>query len=398
MLISITKGLATTIVRLINRLVLIPLLWLIEPFWKIRITHINTGRIGHLTANTSFYLARREMHGPEPRTYRFFYGFNPCNATLYRLWTQFLNIVDSKFLSRWYNMDNVFLEETPYFKGLPFFSNEFEEAQHAPALKLPPEDEDRGRQLCEEMGIGENDWFMCFQARDAAYHRKRMGIDETKPHRNANIETYIDAARYVVEKGGVAIRVGQDVDAELPDLGTDRIVDYSTHHRSDFGDIYLLAKAEFVLATSGIGSVPPLFHKSVVLVNYLPPRPWPVRRDSLCVPKLLRDRDSGQLITFKEMANLGMFEYHTHTTSFRWDEPTTYGNAGLDPVDNEPDDLLGVTKDIIDRMEGLSVDPEAIELQEMFTDRIMGNLPGYREYGPRLAPRFALKYRHLIEN
>ena len=386
------------LVKLIDRLVLVPALRLIEPVWKIRITPLHTARMGHLTFNTHIHISRREIEGPEPRTTRIIFGADPCNRQLFDMLKRRIPIVESRAMSAWFNYDYDYLAGTPFFGFLPGFSTEHREIDHNGAvLSFTEEEEAKGKALLRDIGIGDNDWFVCFQARDPAYQVARGGPTDEFRHRDCDIATFLKAARHIAARGGFAVRYGSVVARPLGDLGDSRIVDYSTLFRSDFGDVYLAAKCRFMLG-AGTGSIllPPMFNVPVALTNHVPLRVNPTRRHSLYIPKLFREAKSGRWLTCREWEALGMYEHNLVVPYTRWDFPETYDKEGIELVNNSEDDILDLALDMLDRLEGRAPPPEAAELQAFYKRRFYAHVPGMAAHGPDIGARFALKYRDIL--
>ena len=54
----------------------LPILYLIEPFWRIRVTHFGVDRIGNLSGDMQLYWAERELGRNLPRTTEILIGGN----------------------------------------------------------------------------------------------------------------------------------------------------------------------------------------------------------------------------------------------------------------------------------------------------------------------------------
>ena len=63
----------------------VPVSWVLEPFWRFRVTPINCARLGHLAGNTRMFVAERRLQGAEKRTFRVFFGALPCNRFFFAL-------------------------------------------------------------------------------------------------------------------------------------------------------------------------------------------------------------------------------------------------------------------------------------------------------------------------
>ena len=64
-------------------------------------------------------------------------------------------------------------------------------------------------------------------------------------------------------------------------------------------------------------------------------------------------------------------------------------------VDNSADDILDITRDVFDRLDGVPVSSAAAELQEFYVKNFLPSSVNGPD-GALLGPRFALKYCDLI--
>ena len=319
------------------------------------------------------------------------------------MWKREIPILESRWLTAFYMYSQDILDGSPVFKVLPHdigkarVENAHQIADRAGGvLRFTPAEEAKGRALLAEMGLGPDDWFVCFQARDSGYHKARVGRDPQE-FRNADIATYVDAMRYVADRGGFAIRIGDAVGKPLPETGNPRIVDYASRFRSDFGDIYLLARCRFLLAApTGSALVPTLFGTPVAMANQSPIVPNPNGSRSLYIPKLLRDRRSGLSLPFDEQfAPYEPLEDY-YMTARHWTRPEVFENDRHFIGDNSPDEIVDLCRDMFDILEGHAPDPDAAELQRFYQDRYVGRLPDIHDHGPRIGPRFVKKHRDLL--
>ena len=85
------------------RLIIVPLsylLWIFEPFIKIRIYRGETTRIGHLAAFFEVLIRTKEVNLSEKKQFNFFIvSNNIANDTLYKMWKRHLVFIESNFLN-----------------------------------------------------------------------------------------------------------------------------------------------------------------------------------------------------------------------------------------------------------------------------------------------------------
>ena len=384
-------------------MVALPLLWLLEMLRPVRIGALLEDRIGHLAVNTDLYARSARAAATSPRAKDIFLAWNPANRQLLAMWKRHLAIVESRWLRRAYIACEPLLKRTRFQAGLPMMPNDWHELLFTtpPILGFSAAEEARGRAELANMRIGPEDWFVCFHARDPAYMGKREGFGKAvyaPSYLDSSIDNHIPAMKWIAERGGFAVRVGASVDHRLPDLGP-RVIDYATRSRSDFMDIYLPAKCRFFFGTnSGLFSVALGFNRPFVLANMCP-YPWvgPEERWILDIPKLLRRKSDGRILSFPEVRDMGLLECYRDDMDRlrRLFDGATYEELGLEWVENDPEDILGLTMDMMDKVEGRAPPDEAVRLQGAFRALYVRGYNGPLAGG--IGPRFALRYAHLIE-
>ncbi|WP_315782727.1 TIGR04372 family glycosyltransferase [Bradyrhizobium sp. SZCCHNPS1003] len=213
-----------------------------------------------------------------------------ANAVFLRLFERFGHVVvvgetvsqsvgeELLSLQRWYGMNfNVF--ELPNGSVVPW--------QEAGALAISQwEEQDRGHPLRDEFdrvlwaspkvqdefqgmlgsfGMKPDDWYVCLHVRDASHYGEVTGAGQT--HRNAPIESYIDAIRFITSKGGWVIKLGGPKSPQLPPL--ERTFDYAVSDcRSELMDVCLIRHARmFIGTTSGLTNVAISFGIPSAIVN-----------------------------------------------------------------------------------------------------------------------------------
>jgi putative glycosyltransferase (TIGR04372 family) len=332
------------------------------------------------------------LDGPEKRTTRIWFGAHPANRQLFTMWRRALPLVESRALSALYHLTADITKGAPFLRQWDYEFDGFRENDVGPVLSFTPEEEARGRAELARMGIGPDDWWICFQSRDAVFHEKR-GYGDSGSHRNCSVENYLPAVRHVTGLGGFALRMGAETERELPETGDPRIIDYARKHRSDFLDVYLLGKCRFLLGcASGTESIPPLFKLPIAQANRVPLWPTVAGSQSLYIPKLVRETASGRVLGWPELEALDGFTLGPGIE--RWIYPGKLEALGLEFVENGADDIRDLCLDMLDRLEGRER-PQDIELQQEYKRRYLKHMRGY-EHAPDIGPRFLARYRELI--
>jgi len=373
----------------------LPILYLLEPFRPVRITHFATERMGHLSGDIHLFRARRFIAGKKDRFFRIFLGGYPCNQALLNIWKRYLPINDNPWLSTFWHYCKNTLARTRFDLPETQTTNiHFEYAKFADYPEFTAEEEEQGRELLDKIGIGPTDWFVTFHVRDSAYGRYRFPhLEVQESPRNGNINDYLMAANAIVNMGGFAIRVGDVTQDPLGCRTTDKIVDYSHDFRSEFGDVYLAAKCRFFLGgPSGLPQLSTIFGVPVAMASMVPVTPHPVGPDALFAPVRICDRGTGRVLHYREAHELGMFD---NREGYQWRD-TQYDEEGFDVLQSSPEDIRDLALDMIDQTNDVRPSDDTARLQNIYRHEYANCGAGY-EYAPTIAPRFAMKYRHLIE-
>lgn len=374
----------------------LPLLWVLESIFPVRLGIVYTQRIGHLAANTDvFFRALSERQKKKRCTY-ILSGWDPANRQLFDMFVREHGIIENRLLTWILFSCREHLKRTRFWEGMPFNGGHEYKIYNttSPIISFTLEEEERGRRELEKMGIGKDDWFVCFHCRDQAYLRQwRPELNEIwqkQGFKNADIMTYLDAAAHIANAGGFALRMGAAVERPLPDDVPPGVIDYATKHRSDFMDIYLAAKCRFFLASStGLGQVPTVFNRPVVVANHFSYNHTHYLSGDLIVPRPILDKETGDVVPFFTAKENRFFEWIGEVTSNGMNkELYDWGY-----VDSE--DILNGVRDMLDQLEGRAPPAGAKVIQDRYAVRYLSHLPDY-QLGARLSPRYALKYAHLI--
>ena len=375
----------------------LPILYILEPFVRIRLGLMYNRRIGHMALNTELFLQYCDAYPPKPRTFYIFALYNPCNRQLAEMIKRHLFIVESRAFVWFIIAIRNVLKQTRFFESLPLHS---EKERHAlinrgiSKLSFTDEEEALGQQILRSMGIGKEDWYVCFASRDLVYLNTWSPADRKlfikTEHRNCDVENFRAAAESVNSEGGYAVRVGYMVQDPFPPNGNSRIIDYATEHRTDFGDIYVMAKCRaFISANSGIMMPPSMMGVRIAMVNTAPFFARPLRDTDLFIPKLLRDQNTNNLVPFSVAYDLGFFNPKCNPTFLQ-----TCAENKLEILDSTPEDILDITRDIIETTPE-SLPAELRKLQEIFRAKFQ-HFDGKVGHGGLISPTFAKKYERLI--
>jgi putative glycosyltransferase (TIGR04372 family) len=380
------------------------LLRLVRPLLLLRIGELSSQRIGHLTFEPDIYLCRVQA-GQQPRALDvFFHSGPPCNAFLHTLlarrlriwqWTAGLHAA-SRLLPGYEH------HEVPQYVGIHDDPDAL--LSRLPAnFALTPEEWARGDAECEALGVPPGARIVCFHFRDSAYLTEAYPHQDWSYHdfRDVDPENYRPMAEALAERGYYVLRFGSVV-REPFRSSHPRIIDYSTSgRRSDFLDLYLIARCHFMVATTaGPCAIAWLFRRPVAYVNVTPLLGLQAARvGDVFVPKRYRSRAWKRDMTFAEIYRSGAADFY---------RAELYKRAGIDLVENTAEEIRSAILELDDRLAGRwQQAPEDDELQERFQATFRdSNHPRHClfSHSPRAAGKIVLRLsaqylrdnRHLL--
>ena len=211
----------------------------------------------------------------------------------------------------------------------------------APLLELPPDVATRGFALLQAAGVPRGAWFVALHVRDITWRGLNGGMQAI---RNADTAAYLPAIAEITGRGGYVVRMGDPDAPPMPALAN--VIDYCrSAMRSDWMDIFLIARSRFMLGSaSGPSFVPPLYGVPAVLTNWWPPgmRPW--HAADIFIPKLLRRSANGRCLTLGETLR----EPFSHCHSPRY----LAAHEGVYVEDNDPEVIRGAVAEMLSRLDG----------------------------------------------
>ncbi len=119
----------------------------------------------------------------------------------------------------------------------------------------------KGQELLQSLGINEEDWWICLHVRESGYHNEQVNT------RSSTISNYVPAIRYITERGGYVIRMGDPSMTALPKM--ERVIDYiKTPYYSNIGDLFLIHQCRaFIGGDSGLSELANALDKPVFRSN-----------------------------------------------------------------------------------------------------------------------------------
>jgi putative glycosyltransferase (TIGR04372 family) len=379
------------------------LLYLLEPFWRIRLGVVRADRLGHLAAGPDILMRKWQLNGRPSRTSFVFFAVDSCNPFLLSMWKRRLTIIENRLANRLIHRMLPVLHLTRFIEPLMDNSCHYREMCEArPNLEFTTDEEKRGQAALGEMGILPDDWFVCIYTRDPGYLLGKANSQAAafNTYRDCSIENYMEAAKWIAAQGGYVLRMGSLTTQPLPIVGEPRIIDYASKHRSDFLDIYLAAKCRFFLGCcSGPTDVAVTFGTPTAWANYVYGSIGDGAR-SIFAPKLLRRRSTGQFLTLEEIDDLGVFptapDPEGRANYAHYDADCLAQHPDIEWVENDSDDILGMAKDMLDMVEGRQDLLAKTEHLHKAYLSFYGESPHNSPYAARLSPSFAMRHEALI--
>jgi putative glycosyltransferase (TIGR04372 family) len=367
----------------------------LRPLVIIRFGRLNTERIGHMTTEIEFYLCEREAMSNNLKTVEFFYYELPiANKQLFRMWRRTLRV--SRLVYPLWRCNG--LLPGGELHEIELRGDNFEEAgrlllKSDVHIKFTPEEEVFGSKCLREMGIGASSEFVCFHARESSYLKKVFPGTDFKYHdfRDSDIRNFFKAVEEMANRGYFGVRLGKYIEVPIS-INNSRIIDYSTKFRTDFLDIFLLAKCRFLIGSNtGITDVAYLFRKPIVKTNmtqFFGEIPLAGEKD-LFIPKKYWLKEERRNLSFREIFD---------SPVSRLLRSEQLEQAGIELIENTEEELLDITVEMDKRLKGTWESTEEDEaLQERFWSIIMESDMFVDPAVSRIGAMFIRQNQYLLE-
>ena len=339
---------------------------LMKPIVTIRFRSLPP-RLGDSIVDVEFYLCNYPKDFlRQKRIFDIFYHSSTAtNTFLKKIWDRTLTISPiAKYVdiaNRWFPgyHPHVIPNDIPYFdidtQGLL--------DQTPPHISLTIEEERQGKKELEKLGISNAQPFICFHIREASYLNERYPSYDWRYHnyRDSNIQACIPAAEKLAARGYAMIRMGSVVKEALHmPPSNPAIIDYAVQGRTDFMDVYLIAKCAFFIgSTAGLSSLPRIFRRPIAYINFIPYdhlQLW--GKDYLFIPKKLWLKKEKRFLTFKEIFSSEIKNFY---------DTSQYEAMGIELMENTPEEISALGLEMEDRINGRwTATQEDEELQEQF--------------------------------
>ena len=294
------------------------LIRLIRPLVHIRIGCLRNDVIGNSIYNAEYYLCQKKII--PLKTLDLFY-LQDSSGLVNKQWNKMLK---KKF------KPHFFYRYLDYASNLLYKSNDFKVVFGERDLKgfyfynsknfsFNETENKRGKDFLETIGLKDDkDKFICLNIRDEAYKNKFQSsrfMDSSywnyHNFRNSSLENYYEAILKLLDKDYWVIRVGKAVEKKM-NINHSKFLDYAnSEYREDFLDIWLMANCFFTISgDTGLDEVCKIFRKPIVHLNYAFFHEPVLATHAQTSFKLLRYKNSKKFISFREIIDKNIIEFH----------------------------------------------------------------------------------------
>jgi len=375
----------------------------LRPLVLVRFGQLFSLPIGMFAGQTELYLCQRDAGLHPKRTIDIFHnGYEISNQQLKTMWERKLHVSPLvRPLSRANNLLPGGRSHVLTLAGDADYDELMPKSRVH--LSFTPEEERQGQAGLRDLGLPDGAPFVCIYGRDTGYKGRDTGHkwssflnrdEKLHGYRNVSIHNYLPAAEELARRGYFVIRMGAVVNEALRTTNP-MIIDYATKGRSDFMDMYLCANCRFFLGcTGGLTVVPRIFRRPVIFANFVPLFSDHLFHitcvpNGLVIPKKLWLRDERRFFTFRELVE-------TRTDPFPGAE-AHFQRIGVDVIENTPEELLAVSVEADERLNGTwQTTEEDEELQQRLWS-LLNMIRPNQEFWPRMGAEFLRQNRELLE-
>ena len=377
----------------------------LRPLLLLRFGVFGADRIGVFAPTAQGYLLKNQREIARPRTANFIGVLGPIsNLQLFKMLTRQVRVVPGAWL--WLMLDRAcqfWTRSSLHHGGTLFSLNDYPQFLNYPALlHFTSSEKLAGKNLLQALGVTSDAPWVCIHNRDAEYLNTKLAASKSSPEKSWGYHNYRDfsaksmvlAAEELTKRGYYVLRMGAVVAEQLISTNP-KIVDYaSTPLRSDLGDIFLLANcAAYLGSDSGIASVPFIFCRPVIHIN------WPLSQVAtltfqgplIFITKHLYHRSTKRYLGIREVLD---------TKLINAGESRVYEEAGVDVVDNTPEEICDLAVELDERLKG-TWHPQAQDeqLQLQFWDIFRQHCPPEHvgSVQPRIGAAFLRQHRYLLD-
>lgn len=331
---------------------------------NIKFSNFLSWRIGHLVGNTEVYLCERD-EGLQSGFHIWTHYGPIANEQIALMLKRVMHVSPAHFTALVILINKMF----PGWEKNEIGTNTLDRdpknllEKYPPHLTFTPEELERGEKTLRTWGVKGK--FVCLMVRDSAY----LPTLTYHNYRDCDIDTYREAALMLADRGYTVFRMGAKV--LKPFIKHPQIFDYANGMRSDFMDVYLGAHCAFCVSTStGWDAIPQAFRRPMCYTNFVP-----FEYMNTWLPKSLviwkHHLKDGKRMTVEEIHSSGAGRF------MRLD---AFEDAKITLVDNTPEEILEVVREMADMVEGKFTPEEQFEFWHHFP-RIFEPITGQPLHG-----------------
>ena len=340
-------------------LILIILLSLLYPFFKIKIGHIRTKTIGNgsISLEIFYYETMNNIH---PKSINLWYHDKKISNQfiLDRFKKKFI-IVPGIFLfhvheyiikfklnflkvpmRKWTNLEGLFnLKKIEQICPCKDIYNVL--TKNKPFIEFNNHEHEKAKKILSNLNLNIDDKIVCLSTRTPNYKNEKY-----TSVRNGKIENLITTARYLVSRGYKVVFVGDKYEG-IENEKNDNIILYSnSKYKSDFMDFYLIYLSKFLIqCPSGIGQIAVMMRKPRLIVNYFSLEQVyteTYHEPTLIIPKKIKKIKNDTFISYSEFLRERISIIKTCEL---------LKERGFIAYDNTDEEILSATKEMIDTIE-----------------------------------------------
>ena len=348
--------------------ILIKLINNIFDYFNIKIVKLWTNRIGEFCLETEAFLEQIKYNKVYKAQNIIVLSYidkqEIANNTLYNLYIDVLMKFDKLFLLKnnllakylRYTLTNHYIK-SKYCINIEQHSNAYELFMNKKQIIFfNKQDIIKGEKILKKLNIFGP--FVCIFARDSQYLVNTFKNQDWSYHnyRDADINSYELAIKYLIKNGYTIVRIGSIVQNELL-FKHAKCIDYPYNQfQSDFMDIFLISQCEFAIGGhSGILDICNVFSKTRLGVNHMPIDAPPYStKDDIYIPKKLQL--NGEYIGLKKYFEIINNSKLSHFKN------ETYEKLDLQIEDNNSSEILMIVKEYLNDFKECEADRKNLEM------------------------------------
>ena len=279
---------------------------LLSPFILIRIGFLRMHKIGSAIELELYFAEKKILENNKKTLDVFFRETKIANNYLFELQKKKI-IVLPKFIFK--NLFRIFIKFKKHNHLIPVTFKTFDrDINHVlyktkQVIQIPKVDKIKGLNYLNKRKVKNISKIILLNVRDSAYY----GFKPSSEFRNADINKFIPAIKFLVSKGYYIFRTGAKVSKKV-NFKHKNFIDYASNgDRSEFLDIFLADICNFCITTScGYDSVPAGFRKPLVVVNYSPIDYFVSEKKAITIFKHPYDIDTNRKLPLSDLYSLGL--------------------------------------------------------------------------------------------